>query len=190
MVSSLDEAQTASADPPDSNSLTIVHHAHAARGRPRIEIDPYILQYAMELRPNTAIATLFGCSARTVRRRALDHRLVNPSPPVSTLINQQDGTQTIRYTPFTPTMTILSDQELDRIMGGILETFPSFGRQMIMGQFRLYGLRVSRQRLRDSYIRVVGPPPEFGGRRIKRRVYRVAGPNALSHHDGWHGMCR
>ena len=189
MNEQLNETQHASADPPDGEDLVIVQRPPTGRrGRRRIEIDPHILRYAMELRPNTALAEVFGCSSRTVRRRALEYWPVDPSPPVRTDNMQENGTQSTAYTPHTPATTTISDEELDRIMGEILETFPSFGRQMITAQFRLYGYRVPRQRIRDSYVRIMGPPPEFGGRRVERRVYKVAGPNALCHHDGWHGM--
>lgn len=59
---------------------------------------------------------------------------------------------------------------------------------MINGYLLQLGHRIPRSRLEASYLRVIGPPSAtFGARRIQRRVYNVAGPMALMHHDGQHG---
>lgn len=164
MVATLDTAEHESVDPPDGEAIVLAQHLRLARrGRPRIQIDVNALQYAMELRSNTALAEVFGCSSRTIRRQALENGLVAPNPPVRTQTNHSDGTRTIQHVSYTPAMANLSDQEIDQILGDILQIFPSFGCQMIIAQFQLYGYRVSRQWICDSYIRVVGPPPEFGG---------------------------
>ena len=49
---------------------------------------------------------------------------------------------------------------------------------------------VSEARVRDSLERVSGVPGTFGGRRVHRRRYQVAGANSLWHHDGQHGIHR
>jgi hypothetical protein len=188
MVTSLDNAQHSSADPPDDENIIYIQNVPSrGRGRRKIDIDVNILEYTMELWSNTALGELFGCSPRTIHRRALENGIVNPSLPVRSEHTNEDGSLTTQYTSFTPTMANITDQELDHMLGDILQTFPSFGCQMLIAQFRLYGYRVSRRRVCDSYIRVVGPPPQFGGRWVERWVYKVAGPNALCHHDGWHG---
>lgn len=58
---------------------------------------------------------------------------------------------------------------------------------MIYGHLHSNGHRVPRERIAAAYIRVHGTPGTFAGRRIHRKVYNVAGPNSLWHHDGQHG---
>jgi hypothetical protein len=59
---------------------------------------------------------------------------------------------------------------------------------MIEGHLLQLGHRVPREHLRASYNRVHSAPSSFSNRPIQRRVYRVAGPNSLSYHDGQHGV--
>ncbi|KAF9050909.1 hypothetical protein BDP27DRAFT_668555 [Rhodocollybia butyracea] len=85
-------------------------------------------------------------------------------------------------------MSTLSDDELDAVIGHILEVFPAFGRRMIAGHLRHLGHSVPRARIRLSYERVTGSPAFLTARPIERWRYHVAGPNSLWHHDGQHGM--
>ncbi|KAG6870575.1 hypothetical protein C0992_012957, partial [Termitomyces sp. T32_za158] len=117
------------------------------------------------------IAALYGCSARTIRRRLVEYGFSPSGPPVYTEHQQPDGT--------------LQHQELDALMLDIYERFSSFGRRMIDGYLLHIGERVPHQRIVDSYNRVIGPTTlTFAPRRIHRRVYSVPGPNSLWHHDG------
>lgn len=189
MVHDLDEASHQSSDPPDAHSLVVVQHSRSGGpGRPRLEIDPQWLSFALDLQGPTRIAQLLNCSARSVRRRALELGLVLPGPPVRQEVVQDDGTTAVQYTSSSAPVSTLSDADLDLLIASILETFPDFGQHMIGGHLRSQGHRVPRERIAASYVRVHGAPGVFGGRRIARRVYRVAGPNSLSHHDGQHGM--
>jgi hypothetical protein len=157
------------------------------RGRPRKHIDPNFLEIAMPRRGPTDLATLLGCNPRTVRRWLLEYGLAEPGEPLFTLVEQQDGTNLIAHTPTPSKPTTLTDVELDHVMHQILETFPDFGQQMIAGHLEYQGHLVTRERIRQSYYRVHGPPNSFGRRRIQRRTYQVRGPLALWHHDGQHG---
>ena len=190
MVISLDEVENASIDPPDEERIKVIQHRlNGLQGHPRIDIDAHVLQYSLELHPNTALGQMFDCSTRTIQCCSLELGLAQPCPPVAVYHNGDNGSRTVEYTSYTPAMANLTDDQLDRFLINILEIFPSFGRQMIAAQFQVYGYRVSRKRIHDSYLRVVGPPPEFGRCCIEHRVYKVGGPNALSHYDGWHGKC-
>lgn len=83
MISNLDIAQQESSDPPDAAPLVVSRKIKSGhRGRPRVEIDSTFLQQALDLRGPTHIAPVLGCSARTVRRRALEAGLVAPAAPV------------------------------------------------------------------------------------------------------------
>lgn len=77
---------------------------------------------------------------------------------------------------------------MDAILSHILEIFPAFGRRMIAGHLRYMGHQVPRARIRESYERVTGTPAYLTSQCVERRVYHVAGPNSLWHHDGQHSM--
>jgi hypothetical protein len=188
MISYLDDAAVASADP-DAPRVQTTHTVHTGRpGRPRIEICPDILATTLEMRGPTDLGRIFGTSGRTVRRRALEYGLVEPGHPVFVEVEDEDGTVHLHHTSSTSTMTDMSDEEIDDITRQIVEAFPTFGRRLIEGHFRAAGYRIPRSRQLASYFRVNGPPAStFGVRRIERRVYSVPGPNSLWHHDGQHG---
>lgn len=52
----------------------------------------------------------------------------------------------------------MTDNELDAVMLTIYERFPSFGRRLIDGYLMAIGECVPRQRIVESYHRVIGPP--------------------------------
>jgi hypothetical protein len=188
MIAYLDQAALVSSDPPDSTAIQTTYLQHTGRrGRPRIEIDPEILATSLEMRGPTGLAPVFGISSRTIRRRALELGLVEPCPPVFARYETEDGSIHTIHSSSTAPMSAISDDELDAIIRGILDTFPDFGRRMLNGHLRHLGYRIPRSRLQESYLRVHGPPPLCHRRRIERRVYSVPGPNALWHHDGQHG---
>lgn len=189
MVSLLEEACHQSMDPPDTTQPSVVTLAHSGKaGRPRIEIDQNFLEQALALRGPHTIGPLLGCHPRTVRRRALEYQMVEPAEPVKSQIVEADGGVTTVWTSTTPPMATLGDEELDRLMGDILQMFPFFGRRMIAGTLLSMGHRVSQTRVRESYLRVWGAPSTFGNRPIVRKVYWVPGVNSLWHHDGNHGQ--
>ena len=128
---------------------------------------------------------------RSVRRRAIEEGVAEPSNPVYVEFEDLEGNTTRYYmgASSSSSHSSLSDDELDSIMLQILTSFPTFGRRMIDGHLRYLGHHVPRSRLQASYARVHGPPVSaFGVRRIQRRVYNVRGYNSLCHHDGQHGM--
>ena len=74
----------------------------------------------------------------------------------------------------------IDDQELDVFVRTILALLPNPGEVMIRGALCGRGVRIQRSRLRESIQRV--DPTRRGRRqrlRIRRRVYRVPGPNSL-----------
>ncbi|KAF7345496.1 hypothetical protein MVEN_01568100 [Mycena venus] len=159
-------------------------------GRPRIEIDPEFLAQAIQLRGPAHLASVFRCSARTVRRRLLHHGLSEPGQRVYNDTPQADGTIARSYTSTSRPVSTLTDSELDALLTSILEVFPDFGRRMLMGRLKSAGHHVPRDRITASYLRVHGTPGRFGVRSIHRKPYKVAGANSLWHHDGQHGLIR
>ncbi|KAG6906726.1 hypothetical protein DXG01_012416 [Tephrocybe rancida] len=192
MIEYLQEASRLSLDPPEAPFHSLTSTVSTGQpGRPRIEIDSNILTLGLELRGPTHLAQVFNCSSRTIRRRALELGIVTPGEPVYVDYEHEDGTIHRIYRSSAGASSTLNDDSLDEIMSYILEAFPSFGRRMIDGHLKHLGHHIPRSRIQASYQRVCGVPRNrFGPRRIQRRVYSVAGPNALWHHDGQHGLIR
>lgn len=196
MIQTLDTAVVASSEVPDVQpilpELGAVENNDFHSGRPRIDINPNDLIALTSGRrvTRTHLAELYGCHPRTIRRRLLEFGLSEPGPPVFTTEINDSGIATRIYQPGSSSeLSTLSDEQLDVLILSIYQHFPSFGRRMIDGYLLQLGHQVPRSRVEASYARVIGPPTTaFGPRRIQRRVYKVAGPMALVHHDGQHGM--
>lgn len=190
MVAALDEAAFLSMDPPDVEPEDMGIAASVAtgqRGRPKLEMSRDFLKNALDISSASAIARTLNCHPRTIRRRALEKKLVQPGRPVFEKVLQNDGTYaTYRYFSG-PALSIITDDALDAEVRHILEKFPKFGRRMILGSLKSQGIKVTAKRLQASFVRVHGVPGRFGDRRLHRRVYNVPGPNSLWHHDGQHG---
>jgi hypothetical protein len=134
------------------------------------------------------LAQVFDCSARTIRRRALDYGLAEPGPPVYVEYEHDDGSIFRFYGSSSGATSNISDDELDAITSQIVDIFPNFGRRMIDGHLKHLGHKVPRSHVQASYARVHGAPASsFGSCRIQNRVYSVPRPNSLAHHDGQHG---
>lgn len=190
MVVALEDAGIQSLDPPSGAPIAVTWKNYTGkRGRPRIEIDPQFLSSASQLRGPTDMATSLPCGARTVRRRQIEQAVRQPGVRVYEDVAAPNGHTTRTWTSANAALTQddVSDEDLDHYMHGILQMFPHFGRSLIQGSLRSQGINVSRARVRESFVRVHGPAPNFGDRRIKRRAYNVAGANSLWHHDGYHG---
>lgn len=115
------------------------------------------------------IGKTFGCSSSTIMRRKYENNIPDTIPPYSDLTND----------------------ELDEIIKSIKRENNFFGLYMIMGSLRSKGYRIPRQRVKESIRRVdaIGLVIRWSSI-IPRRVYHVAGPNALWHLDGNHKLIR
>lgn len=85
-------------------------------------------------------------------------------------------------------LSTLSDEELDALVISLRVHYRRAGISMLTGMLQQLGHRVSRNRLRNSLLRVDPIQRTFQRITIRRRVYSVPGPNALWHHDGQHGQ--
>jgi hypothetical protein len=83
-----------------------------------------------------------------------------------------------------------SDEDLDASTRAALNLFPNFGRQMMTAYLKLLGLNVQVERVALSLQRVAVNRRFGEHHRISRRVYSVAGPNALWHIDAQLGEQR
>uniref|UniRef100_A0A1X7SSW1 Uncharacterized protein n=1 Tax=Amphimedon queenslandica TaxID=400682 RepID=A0A1X7SSW1_AMPQE len=68
---------------------------------------------------------------------------------------------------------------------------PNCGEKSVTGRLRSYGIRVQRQRIRDSLERVDPDGVVNRMRRVlHRRSYTERSPNSLWHLDGYHKLIR
>lgn len=155
-------------------------NTHTHRGCPRIIINDEWLQEAVEelrlgpVRIAQVIreATGLEVSARTVRRRIKDSGLRG-------------------WNEATRVFTQMGDPELDLLVAQALADQPRMGHQYLLGLFSSRGLFFPRHRVLAALKRVNPFPAIFGNNREsirQRRVYKVAGPNALWHMDGQHSL--
>ncbi|KAJ6608778.1 hypothetical protein B0H10DRAFT_514434 [Mycena sp. CBHHK59/15] len=112
MVDALNTARHESSDSPTAPNLVVTSRTSTSDGgRPRVDIDPNILAEALSLRGPTHLASVFQVSSRTIRRRALDYRLVEPGVPVYTDTPQPDGTVSRTYTSTSAPVSTITDEE-------------------------------------------------------------------------------
>lgn len=137
------------------------------RGRPRIKIEEEQIIFLVDTNFRIKdIASMFGCSRRTIERRLLEFGISN-------------------------NFTSLTDEDLDDIIQTILCVHPQCGEKTITGRLRSQGIKIQRERIRNSMRRVDPSGVESRSRNVlHRRVYRVAAPNSLWHCDGYHKLIR
>lgn len=139
-----------------------------AVGRPSLLIEKEHLQFFVDNGFTVAdMALMLNCGKRTIERRLQMYNL-----------STRDYTR-------------LSDVELDETVFRLTLTYPRCGEKLIDGRLRAQGVRVTRQRVRESLRRV---DPTGIQSRIKRvlhrRIYHVQSPNSLWHVDGYHKLIR
>lgn len=138
-------------------NLSAVEHT-GRTGRPRYMITDTQIRILREEGCRWAdVARLLGVSPITLRRRRAEFEMP--------LGNNFDG---------------ISDDVLDNLVGELLHITPQAGRHMLQGALRGRGLRIQRERIRDSIIRVDPISSTLrNARRVVRRRYSVPCPNAL-----------
>jgi len=137
-------------------------------GRPKLEISEHVLLQLRSLGFKwRQISDMLLVSRWTIRRRVVEFG-----------IQETTG------------FTDITDAELDGLVQQfMLEHGSLMGCAMISGRLRSLGLRVQRQRVRESIVRV--DPANVRLRWasvVYRRAYSVPGPNSLWHLDGHHSL--
>ncbi|XP_065842634.1 uncharacterized protein [Oscarella lobularis] len=114
------------------------------------------------------MATMLGCSERTVHRRL-----------------REAGLSVSR------SFTDISDEELEEAVADVNRHFSRHGYRLVTAHLHSRGIRVPRRRVREclSLVDPEGVALRWGNT-IHRRTYNVAGPNALWHVDGLHALIR
>ncbi|CAB4441421.1 unnamed protein product [Rhizophagus irregularis] len=141
----------------------------SAIGRPKIVISIEALRlFRREGFSYTDIAKMMGVCTKTIKRKR----------------NELNIPDDLVYTE-------ISNEELDNLLRSIRLQQPYSGQQIIMGMIRSLGIKIHRERLRDSLHRI----DTFGtlnrwSQIIPRRKYNIAGPNMLWHIDGHHKLIR
>ena len=116
----------------------------------------------------TKIARLFGCSPRTIRKRILQYGLDE--------LTQYDS---------------ISDQDLDDSVAYLVFNFPTAGQKTMAGLLWSQGHRVQRGEFVIACFELTPGVYNKESRRIlRRRQYRMTGPNSLWHIDGLHKLIR
>ena len=106
-------------------------------------------------------------------------------PPNGNFPNSNEsGPSTVSYTG---PLSTLNDDELDIVILRLRSHYRRAGISMLDGMLCRLGHRLPRERIRASLMCIDPVQRVFQRIRIRRRVYSVAGPNALWHHDGQHG---
>ncbi|KAH9830557.1 uncharacterized protein C8Q71DRAFT_885632 [Rhodofomes roseus] len=192
--------------------LTKVHSG--GRGRPRIVIDPTWLRWAYGHKSIAEIARFLNVHCSTVCAALLEYGITearsNPfSRPGDSQFDDhshvgsttdldphcvresQAGDDVPQVTSYTHPLTDISDDDLDDAVRNLRSHYHRAGITMMLGLLRgNLGIRVSRERVRQSLLRINPVRRVFDCIRIECRKYQVAGPNALWHHDGQHGVSR
>jgi len=207
-VQALDDGMHASSDPPDQEGIEVVTRVRTGRpGRPRFQFDPQTLAQALETRDQTDLAREWGVSYKTIHRNAIALGLIEPGqhpfPQAEAAAAESIGegdegglvgeVAVAAAGPSRPSRARgrqeLSDEELHALVQECLTLFQIFGRVMVTGFLASRRVYASRARIEAAVLHINGVPRLFG-ERIERRVYAVAGPNALWHHDGQHALIR
>ena len=140
------------------------------RGRPTFSIPKDTLKLLLQYNfTQSDIARMFSVSTKTIQRRIRFFDL------------KQD------------VYTDISDSDLDELVLSITNEFQNCGIRRMKGFLRSQNVHVSWNRVRTSMWRV--NPSGLLMRSlqlniVRRRKYRVAGPNALWHMDGHHKLIR
>ena len=138
------------------------------RGRPRISIDLTQVESLLDLGLSLSdIANFLGISRVTIWRRLSSANLC--------------------VTRFSD----INDSTLDSVLASITRNSPNIGIAMLTGHLRASNIYVSRERIRNSLVRL--SPLNVLMRNLttaSRRRYSVPGPNSLWHIDGLHCLIR
>ena len=145
------------------------YHQGRCRGRPKILITEHELQNLLELQfSQVEVASLYGCSARTIRRWILSYNLQ----------------EMVEFSE-------ISDVNLDELVAQFVNIFPCAGQKTLAGYLQMQNYYIQRWRIRESMLRV---DPCGVQQRMRRSLHRwrytVKGPNSLWHIDGNHKLIR
>ncbi|TBU51966.1 hypothetical protein BD310DRAFT_833201 [Dichomitus squalens] len=171
------------------------------------------LAWAYTQRSVSSIARFLGVHRHTVKRCLVDYGIVAADDPADPRTSSDQATHsepTESDELLDPTLPIpssfpsdlrnslpqpvstalrtdLTNDDIDHLLIVLRSHYHRAGLSVLDGMLRALGHRIGRNRLRQALLRVDPVRRVFERIRIRRREYKVAGPNALWHHDGQHG---
>ena len=151
------------------NKKLLQDHHQRGRGRPRVFVSEEQVSLLLSFQFSVSdIASMLRVSSSTVKRRIVQYGL-------ESMTDYSD----------------ITDLQLDMITNQFIINHPCSGEKSFEGYLRQMGLRVQRQRIRNSLQRIDcrGIRSRFNGI-LHRRVYSVPMPNSLWHIDGHHKLIR
>ncbi|KAM6491461.1 hypothetical protein JOM56_013030 [Amanita muscaria] len=163
MVDALQEAEQRATETP-TPGIQVSSWVAGVCGRPRVEINKEYLEHVLDIRGPSQLTEVFQCSARTIRRRALELGLTPPGLPVIQTVELPDGSISRQWVSLgTRAWAVISDNDeaLDSLVASVLATFLGHGRSKLDGVLRARGFQIPRNRLTASITRVLGPSPRF-----------------------------
>ncbi len=131
-------------------------------GHPQADISLQLLRSLTQSYGGAAkIATLLGFHPWTIRHYQLRWGLVSAGlAPCQLDFIDESGRAHYHHHLSLPTMSLLTDEQLDHVMAEILHDYPNHGRSLIDGAIVSRGLRVSRDRMTPPvYMYMVLPLP-------------------------------
>ncbi|KAJ7735629.1 hypothetical protein DFH07DRAFT_870733 [Mycena maculata] len=168
----------------------------AMQNNPRIHIDPDFLRRAYGHRSTASIARFLGVSHLQdlpdsdgdSHNDILDPALPIPQSGEFPADVENLATSHDPAVSFTGPLSSISDNDLDTLLIRLRTHYRHAGLSMLNGMLRRLGHRVPTEHVREPLLRINPVRRIFEQIRIRRRDYRVLGPNSLWHHDGQHGV--
>ena len=150
------------------HSLECFERTTRVRGRPSLRIPEsqlhFLLNHSFTV---TQISKMFGCHRRTIHRRIHEYEI------------------SVHY------FSNISDNVLDDFVQSMCTLHRRSGEKSIEGKLRSIGLKIQRERIRESLHRVDPSGIESHIRGVlHRRQDCVESPNALWHVDGYYKLIR
>ena len=155
----------------DAANVHVTEHAltqsSQRQGRPKLKVCKEQLKFLLDANfTQNHIASLMNCSSKTISRRIKEYNL-------------------------TTQRTQITEDDLDQVTLLYVQRYPNAGQKSYSAFLLDQGIHISRQKVRDSLLRVdpSGVMQRFK-KAIKRRRYHVPGPNSVWHLDGYHKLIR
>ncbi|KAK0459894.1 hypothetical protein IW261DRAFT_1578223 [Armillaria novae-zelandiae] len=132
------------------------------KGRPRAGIDLTVLGLLTQTHRSAAwLADLFGTHPRTVTHHQQCAGLKGAGQAPFQTVVDANGQEHQIHRPTRPEMSDISDEELDKLLNGIVGRCPGYGCGQIKDALNRLGHRVCRQHIDASKKRVHGPNLTF-----------------------------
>lgn len=84
----------------------------------------------------------------------------------------------------------LSDHDLDILTKRFKSCKPNSGLRYLIGFLKTHGIKVQRERVRKSLLRIDGLGPILRQHTLNRREYESPRPNSVWHMDGHHKLIK